>query len=73
MLIRANAEPGYRKLTHLRETSHLVDQLKIFLRLAKDTDALTQKQYILLQNDLQEIGKQLGGWIKDLQTKSPAR
>ena len=72
-LLRANAEMGYKKLAHLREASLLLDQLKIFLRLAKDAEALTPKHYIQLQVMLQDIGKQLGGWIKSLQTKGPAQ
>ncbi len=71
LLLRAIAEPT-KRLYCLREMSMSVDQLKIFLRLAKDTGALTPKNYINLQASLQEIGKQLGGWLRDLQTKRPA-
>lgn len=72
-LLRANAEVGYKKLVYLKEASLLLDQLKIFLRLAKDTGALTPKHYIQLQQMLQNIGKQLGGWMNSLQTKRPAQ
>jgi len=73
LLIRANAEPGYKKLSYLREASLLLDQLKIFLRLAKDVGGLSSKQYVQFQLMLQDIGKQLGGWIKSLQTKGSAQ
>ncbi|MBU0999693.1 diversity-generating retroelement protein Avd [Patescibacteria group bacterium] len=72
LLIRANAETGYRKLAHLKEASLMLDQLKIFIRLAKDVGGLSPKQYVQFQQMLQDIGKQLGGWIKSLQTKEPA-
>ncbi len=73
MLLRANAEAGYKKLSFLREASLLLDQLKVFLRIAKDVDALTLKNYVELQRMLQDIGQQLGGWIRSLQTKGSAQ
>lgn len=44
-----------------------VDLLKVLLRLAKDTKALSSGSYLTLQDMLQEIGKMLGGWIKATQ------
>jgi len=72
-LLRANQEQGYKRITALREASLELDQLKIFLRLAKDSGALTLKHYGHLEGLLQDVGKQLGGWIKSLQTKGPAQ
>ncbi len=71
-LMRANQEQGYRRLAALREASNQLDQLKVFLRLAKDSQALTLKHYGHLQGLLQDVGKQLGGWMKSLETKGPA-
>ena len=48
----------------LRKASLKIDLLKIVIRLAKETKALDNKKYILLQKELQEIGKMLGGWIR---------
>ena len=74
LLYRANAARAYKRLTILNEVSLELDLLKIFIRLAKDTDAMTDKHYIQLQGLLNEIGKMLGGWIKDQsgETKRPA-
>ncbi len=57
----------------LQDASNELDLLKIFCRLAKDTHAMTDKQYIHLQGQLNETGKMLGGWIKAQTngTKSP--
>lgn len=52
------------KMKTLHQISGKIDLLKILLRLAKDTQALTNNNYLELQALLQEIGKMLGGWIK---------
>lgn len=54
----------------LGQISRKVDLLKVLLRLAKDTQALTNKNYVELQAILQEIGKMLGGWIKSTKQTS---
>ena len=41
-----------------------VDLLKVLLRLAKDTQSISEGRYLNLQEMLQEIGKMLGGWIR---------
>lgn len=45
---------------------------KITIRLAKDVKALEQRWYIDYENRLQEIGKQMGGWMRQTQN-SPTR
>ena len=74
LFMRARAEHGFRLTNILREASFICDELKILLRLAKDTRGLSLKHFIQLQKALQEIGKQLGGWIKANMpdTKRPA-
>lgn len=52
------------KITTLKKISIKLDLLKVLVRLAKDTQSLTNNQYLALQSLLQEIGKMLGGWIK---------
>lgn len=52
------------KTETLSKISNKIDLLKILLRLAKDTQGLTNKSYLELQEMLQEIGKMLGGWIR---------
>lgn len=43
-----------------------VNLLKILIRLAYDTKSIDNKKYIILQEQLQEIGKMIGGWLKSL-------
>lgn len=59
------------KASTLRQISVKLDLLKILLRLAKDTQAMTNKNYLELQAFLQEIGKMLGGWIRATKHLSP--
>jgi len=58
------------KTSTLRLISIKLDLLKVLLRLAKETQALTNKAYIELQTQLQEIGKMLGGWIRATKYKT---
>jgi len=60
------------KVETLYKISCKLDLLKILLRLAKDTLALTNKSYLELQEMLQEIGKMLGGWIRATKQSLPS-
>src|SRR3989344_3299555 len=59
------------KVKTLSQISNKVDLIKVLLRLAKDTKAVKNKNYLDLQADLQEIGKMLGGWIRHAKQNSP--
>jgi len=57
--------------TNRREKSSLVhkasltfDKLKYFLQLAWELKLIDYKKYAFLATPLQEVGKMLGGWIK---------
>lgn len=63
-MISAGNTPQEKKLPLLEKSVVLVDLLKILLRLAKDNQALDNKKYLQLEQQLQEIGRMLGGWKK---------
>jgi len=44
------------------------DTLKILIRLAKEVKALDNKKYIQLEQELQELGKMIGGWMRSIKT-----
>lgn len=44
-----------------------LDVLKLLIRLAVNTQSLDQKKYLLLETQLQEIGRMLGGWLRSLE------
>ncbi len=40
--------------------------LKVFIRMAHDTECLREPRYVALQQRLQEIGRMLGGWKRSV-------
>lgn len=59
------------KLIHLERCISRVDLLKLLLQLAWEIRALNNQKYIVLSEQLSEVGKMLGGWRKGLDTKTP--
>lgn len=51
------------KLPILEKTSMRLNLLRVFVRLMKDTKAIDNKKYVSLETIIDEIGRQLGGWI----------
>lgn len=58
--------PKNEKVVILNEASKKLNMLRVFVRLSKDVKAIDNKKYITLQENLDEIGRMLGGWIKNL-------
>ena len=52
------------KLPVLQKASLKLNFLRIFLRLMKETKSLATNKYMTLQQDVDEVGRMLGGWIK---------
>lgn len=59
------------KLIHLERCISRVDLLKLLLQLAWEIRALDTKKYTTLGEQLQEVGRMLGGWKKGLESKTP--
>lgn len=66
LLVAAGSAPKNEKYVFIGKASIKFDTLKIFIRLANDVGLLDYKKYIALQNQLQEIGRMIGGWKKSL-------
>jgi len=62
---------GKNKLSFLLKSSAKLDLLKFFLRISWEIRALDHKKYIALSEHLDEIGKMLGGWIRQAKEKLP--
>lgn len=60
------------KIIYLREASLKLDSLKFFLQVSWEIKALDNKKYIKLSEHFNEIGKMLGGWMKQFQKETPA-
>jgi len=52
------------KAAVLEKTSVKLDFLRVFLRLMKEVQTIDNKRYAALQASVDEIGRQLGGWLK---------
>ncbi len=63
---RAEFLPKGQKRLLLIHASETTDMLKIYLRLGIDLHIIDMKTLVARQGNLQEIGKMLGGWIKDI-------
>lgn len=55
-----------KKKEALLEISPHFDTVKILIRLSRNLDIIPEHEYIKLEENLQEIGKMLGGWIRSL-------
>jgi four helix bundle protein len=65
-LISASHQGKNEKLECLSKAATKLDLLKNLLRLAEDVEAIPTKRYLSFSENLQEIGRMLGGWIRSL-------
>jgi len=63
-IITASQLSKSEKVPTLQGASIKLDVLKVLIRCCKDLKIIDNKNYLLLESQLQEIGKMLGGWIK---------
>lgn len=63
-LFIASAVDKEQKLVVLEQASTELNLLRIFIRLLKDIKAFDNNKYLVLQSEIDEIGRMLGGWIK---------
>jgi len=63
-IITASQLSKSEKVPTLQSASIKLDVLKVLIRCCKDLKIIDNKNYLLLESQLQEIGKMLGGWIK---------
>lgn len=59
------------KLPMLNKAITRLDVLKFFMQLVWENRLVTSEKYIEIISKLEEIGRQLGGWKKGLQAKTP--
>lgn len=53
-----------QKLPTLEKASVKLNLLRVFIRLSFDTKSIDGKKYTAIQQQIDEIGRMLGGWIK---------
>ena len=67
-IFRASTQSKKDKVTTLDEVSVQLNLLRVFIRLMKDVKALDNKKYTVIQSEVDEIGRMLGGWIRSLKS-----
>ena len=72
LLYIASYQGAIEKVSTLQEAVLGLDTLKFFLRIAWEIHVLDDKKYATLSEGLQEVGRQVGGWRKGIQTKTPS-
>jgi hypothetical protein len=65
-LIETSQHKGEDRIQALYSISNKLDLLKVLVRLAKETHTIDNKQYLTIQEIVQEIGRMIGGWIKSV-------
>ena len=60
----SKASYSKEKIDSLGNASIKLDFLKVLIRITYETKTIDQKKYILMEKELQEMGRMLGGWIK---------
>jgi len=63
-LFHANSKRGEARLAHLREADAYLTTLRLYLRLAYQWAWFNSGQYEHVSKMVEEIGRLLGGWIK---------
>lgn len=61
------------KLTTLDRAVTGIDLLKFLLRVAWELHIFDDKKYTTLSQGIQEVGRELGGWRKGIQKKTPGK
>lgn len=73
LLYAASYQSPADKLLTLGRALTAVDTLKFLLRVSWEIGALDDKKYTAISEPLQETARQVNGWKKGLQNKTPAK
>ena len=71
MIFAASYLPRGQKLPYIKKAISKTDLLKFFLQVAWEMGDLHEKKYAALSEPLQDIGKMLGGWLRNVQNETP--
>jgi hypothetical protein len=64
LLIEAGYLPRTNKVGILEQASVKLNTLRLLIRLMKESQTFDTKKYVTLQEIIDDIGRQLGGWIR---------
>ena len=72
LLRKANYTPVTEKLPLLQEASDRIDSLRFFLQILWENRSVSTEHYAAVAADLEDIGRNVGGWKKGLIEKTSA-
>ncbi len=72
-IVIASYATSQEKMSFVKNSSTKLDVLKFFLQVAWEIKALDNKKYITLSEKLNEVGRMLGGWQKQLTKRTPTK
>jgi len=58
--------PREQKLPYIKKSVGKLDLIKFFLKICWEIGAIENKHYLILSSPLDEIGRMLGGWHRQL-------
>lgn len=64
LIILASNLSKQEKLPILRKASTKIDLLRVLFKLGNNLKIIDNKKYTVSENNIKEIGRMLGGWIK---------
>ncbi len=70
LFFTASRLPKEQKIIYLQKSGLKLDALKFLLQMAWEIKSLDDKKYINLSEKLNEIGKMLGGWTKQVEKQN---
>lgn len=70
-VLLASHQSKEKKLPLVHKALTKLDVLKFFLQIAWEIKGLDNKKYIMLSERLDEIGRMLGGWYRQLNKENP--
>jgi hypothetical protein len=71
-LFTASYTKQEQKISYLEKAATQIDLTKFFLQILWEIKALDPKKYIALSETLDDVGRQLGGWMRQSAKKTPA-
>lgn len=72
LVFNASHQRGEQKYEQVFEAGVKLDLVKFFLRIAWEIKALDNKKYVAISKQLDEIGRMIGGWTKQIREKLSA-
>lgn len=72
LMQKASFSPIETKISLLGDSLSKVDSLRFFIQFCWELKLIPSKQFTLIGQEIEEIGRMVGGWRKGLITKTSA-